>query len=196
MKIIYFATSNKVKIIYAQKALSGIGVKVKQIKMDFNESRSYIPPAIAMEKAKEAYNILKAPVIVEDSGFFIKALGGFPMTHIHFALETLGIKHIVKAMSEEKNRQAFWLSTLAYVDHSQTKLFNYKEFGSIAKTLRPKKRRMMSDLWHIYIPTKDNPKKLALSEMSPSYAKKYEDKMYNQLNHFKKFSHWLIKVIK
>ncbi|MBI4592540.1 hypothetical protein HY733_03790 [Candidatus Uhrbacteria bacterium] len=78
-------------------------------------SRSEDPTDIALEKATQAYKKFRKPLLVEDSGFFIDALGGFPMTHVKFSLKTLGIEGILRAMRGTKNRNCEWHMTLAYV---------------------------------------------------------------------------------
>ena len=95
MQTIYFATSNTGKVENARRALKNFGFKVQQIKIELAESQAEDPAEIALEKARQAYTKIKKPVIVEDSGFFISALGDFPMTHIKFSLKTLGIKNIL-----------------------------------------------------------------------------------------------------
>ena len=90
-KTIYFVTTNKEKIKQASKSLSRFNIELKDVNLEMPESRAEDSKEIAIEKAKIAFDKLKKPVIVEDSGFYIKSLGGFPMTHIKFSLKTLGI---------------------------------------------------------------------------------------------------------
>lgn len=92
-------------------------------------------------------------MIVEDSGFFIEALGGFPMTHIKFSLQTIGVKNILKALIGERNRKAYWKMVVAYVSgKNKFKKFTFLEKGELAHELKPIRRIMMSDYWRIYIP--------------------------------------------
>lgn len=153
MKTIYFATSNAAKVANAQAALKPFGITVKQADVDLIESRAEDPAEIALEKARQAYKKFKKPILVEDSGFFIEALGGFPMTHIKFSLKTLGIEGILRAMRGTKNRKCEWRMTLAYVyGTGKHKSFTFVEKGVIAEKPRPVKRPMMSDYWRLYVP--------------------------------------------
>ena len=135
---VYFATSNTSKVANAQAALAPFGIAVEQIAIDLVESRSEDPAVIALEKARQAYAKLRRPVIVEDSGFFIRALGDFPKTHIRLSLNTLGVANILKMLKGVKDRHAEWRMTLAYVSGPhQFKTFTYVERGEIAKSRRP-----------------------------------------------------------
>ena len=164
---IYFATSNEGKVRNAQAALKKFGITVKQIQMDLVESRAEDPAEIAREKAEQAFRELKKPVMVEDSGFFIDALDGFPMTHIKFSLKTLGIQNILKMLRGVTNRRAEWRMTVAYAyGPKKSKSFTFIEKGELAKSPRPIKRIMMSDYWRIYIPKMISSNHLALCEMT------------------------------
>jgi XTP/dITP diphosphohydrolase len=172
---IYFATSNAGKVANAQAALRPFGITVKQTDVDLVESRSEDPAVIALEKATQAYKKFRKPLLVEDSGFFIEALGGFPMTHIKFSLKTIGIEGILRAMPTSpagrrgaKNRNCEWRMTLAYVyGPGKHKTFTFVEKGVIAERPRPIKRPMMSAYWRLYVPKMHNAKNAkALSDMS------------------------------
>lgn len=190
---IYFVTTNKGKVIHAKKALKPFGFEVKQVEIELVESRSEDPKMIALEKAKQAYYILKKPVIVEDSGFFIHALNGFPMTHIKFSLKTLGVENILKMMKGVKDRRAEWRMTLAFVDGKESfKTFQFIEKGILAKSLRPVKRKMMSDYWRVYIPTMIK-NDCALCEMEDEDLEKWQN-YFEQDNQFQKFGKWFTKL--
>lgn len=189
MKDIYFATSNEGKVRNAQEALRPFGIRVKQVAVDLVESRSEDPAGIALEKAKQAYRLLKKPVIVEDSGFFIQSLGGFPMTHIKFSLKTLGIKNILKMLKGVTDRRAEWRMTLAYVwGPGKYKTFTFVERGEIARSPRPVKRPMMSDYWRVYVP-KMIPNTKALCEMADADLTEWQN-YYKKNNQFMMFGRW------
>jgi XTP/dITP diphosphohydrolase len=193
MMQIIFVTSNKGKVKNAQEALIKYGLKVKQKNSDLTESRSEDPAEIALEKAKEAYAKFKHPVIVEDSGFFIEAIGGFPMTHIKFSLKTVGIKNVLKMLQGIKNRKAEWRMTLAYVwAKDKYKIFTFTEEGEIAESLRPIKREIMSDYWRIYIPKMLPKNNKALCELSDSDLLVWQE-YYKNNNQFKMFGDWFDK---
>ncbi len=192
--IVYFATSNKAKVASANQALASFGVEVHQISLDLIESRSEDSKDIALEKARQAFKQLKRPVIVEDSGFFIEALGGFPMTHVKFSLKTLGVGNILKMMRGVENRRVEWRMNLAYVSSPRDfKVFTFIEKGELSKTLRPIKREMMSDYWRLYVPKMISSNSLALCEMSDVRMNVWLN-YFAKNNHYVKFGRWLKKA--
>ncbi|MBP7134644.1 hypothetical protein KBA73_05500 [Patescibacteria group bacterium] len=193
-KLVYFATSNKEKVANAAIALKPYGIQVKQLKIELVESRAQDPADIALEKAKQAYKAYKHPVLVEDSGFFIRALGGFPSTHIKFSLSTLGVDNIIKMLKGVKDRHCEWRMTLAFVKSAtHCRTFTCVEPGKIATAPREVKRKMMSDYWRIYIPSMEHKKNtLALSEMSEADLRAWQE-YYNTHNQFQMFGAWYSK---
>ncbi len=71
---------------------------------------------VSRAKALQAFATLQRPLIVEDSGFVIDALKGFPGPFSKYVLETIGIQGILKLMEGEKNRKCGWVGTATYVD--------------------------------------------------------------------------------
>lgn len=187
---INFVTSNNFKVKQAQEAMKEFEITVRQVELDLPESRSFIPEEIAKEKAVYAYNILREPLMVEDGGLFIEALGGFPMTYVRFCMQTIGIENVLKMLKDEKNRKAAWKMAVAYVDDKSIKTFIYNNEGQIATEVRPVNRKIKSDFWKIFIPNESNPNQLASSEMADEYADKWDD-YFRKYNHFKDLGEWL-----
>ncbi|HLD81834.1 MAG TPA: non-canonical purine NTP pyrophosphatase [Patescibacteria group bacterium] len=190
--IVFFATSNTMKVEDAKDALKHYGIHVRQLRTELSESRSEDPAKIALEKAKQAYAKFKKPVIVEDSGFFIHALSGFPMTHIRFSLSTLGVKNILKMLSGAKNRNAEWRMSLVYVyGKNKHRTFTFVEKGVIADSIRPVRRKIKSDYWRIYIPKMIKNDK-TLSQMIDKDLRIWEE-YYRTNNQFQMFGKWYQK---
>ena len=88
---VLFASSNTHKYEEAEKILAEFGIKLEFFKTDLLEIQSYGQLSeIAEQKALDAYSKCKEPVIVEDSGLFIKDLRGFPGPFSSYAFQTLG----------------------------------------------------------------------------------------------------------
>ena len=88
---VLFASGNKNKYEEAEKILAEFGIKLKFFKTNLLEIQSYgWLDEIAEQKALDAYSKCKEPVIVEDSGLFIKDLRGFPGPFSSYAFQTLG----------------------------------------------------------------------------------------------------------
>lgn len=191
---ISFVTSNPSKVKHAQLSLAPFGIDVEQLDIDLIESRAENQEDIALEKARQAFLAFGKPLIVEDSGFFIDALNGFPKTHIKFSLKTLGIENVLKMLEGVENRRCSWRMTLAYVSGEHDfKTFTFVEPGEIALSVRPVAREiLMSNYWRIYIPKVIADNSLALSEMPEKDFQATLD-YFAKNNHFQQLGQWLAK---
>lgn len=127
MKTIIFATGNQTKILHARESVKGLGIEIVGKKLDLIEPREDNPKKVVLEKAVQALAQVKGPIMVEDSGIFIRALGGFPKTFVHFAEETIGIANILKMMEGVKDRYVEFRQSLAYYEPGMTEpiVFSY-----------------------------------------------------------------------
>jgi non-canonical purine NTP pyrophosphatase (RdgB/HAM1 family) len=87
MKLI-FVTGSEKKLKEVKKILSDIELVNKNLEIP--EIQSFDLKEIAKDKAKKAYEILKEPVLVEDTAFYIEALNGLPGPFIKYFEEMLG----------------------------------------------------------------------------------------------------------
>ena len=85
MEPLYFITGNRMKAREAKLILPKFGIEVEQKKLDVLEIQDKDAGHIARRKAEDAFRVLKHPLIVEDTGLYIKAMNGYPGTFIkHF----------------------------------------------------------------------------------------------------------------
>lgn len=151
MKEIIFVTSNKGKIASAQKELENI--VVLPYNAELIEPRGDDIKEIAKEKVLQAYDLVKRPCIALDSGFFIKALNGFPRAYVNHALDTIGLNGILKLMEDQDDRYCEFRECVAYYDGMSMKFFESKCFGTLSTSIQgTDKINKWSILWHIYIP--------------------------------------------
>ena len=147
---LYFVTGNPGKLLEAQRALGRFGVEVRGAKADFDEPRSDDLAQIARAKVRQA---VPAPFFVQDAGFFIDALRGFPGTNVNFVLRTIGIEGIAKLMAGEQDRRCRFRQCVAYWDGEEIRLFSSETAGSVAQALRGGDRpEQKSPLWRLFIP--------------------------------------------
>ncbi len=123
----FFITHRVEKVGETQKALDRFlsGVRV-QMNRDYKkiEIRSDDPTKIAEHAAYEVLNQgCTTPFIIDDSGLFIQALSGFPGSYSAWALKKLGLKRILKLMEGEAQRDAYFMTALAFG------LPDYKDLG-------------------------------------------------------------------
>ncbi len=192
MRKISFVTSNKGKVESLQNRLPN-DIKVVQANIEIPELQGDNVEDVVREKARAAYQILKKPVVVQDSAFHIDALGGFPGLYIKYINKTIGPEGILKLLEGVTNRSCFFRMGVGYADQNgKIYIFmnNPIKKGLIANEIaKVNSKKAWSDLWKIYIPN-DSKKPLALMSASEiDYKEKSEDKT----SEFAHFASWLIK---
>ena len=87
---ILFASSNEHKYEEAEKILAEFGIKLGFFQTELVEIQDDSLSKIALQKALNAYEKCKKPVIIEDDGLFIDSLSGFPGPYSSFIFDTIG----------------------------------------------------------------------------------------------------------
>ncbi|MDQ2050686.1 XTP/dITP diphosphatase [Natronolimnohabitans sp. A-GB9] len=129
---IRFVTSNEGKVREAREYLADIE-PVEQVQYDYTEIQSDSLEEIATHGARETFDALEDddPVIVDDTGLFVDALGGFPGPYSAYVEDTVGVDRLWRLASEEEDKRARFTTVLAYADETGTETFT----GSVAGTL-------------------------------------------------------------
>jgi XTP/dITP diphosphohydrolase len=104
-------------------AYFGGRVEVSHVALEVPEHRSDDVAEIAQKKAGYAYQELKTPLIVDDTGFFIDALNGFPGPYAAFVQSAIGNAGILKLMEGVPDRSAQFTTAIAYADGSAIQTF-------------------------------------------------------------------------
>lgn len=130
-----FITGNKDK---AEQLSRHIGYKVLNKKIDLTEIQSLDGKEIVTHKVKEAYKILKSPVIVEDSILQFNALGRLPGPYIKWFESELKNEGMCKLLNGYKDRSAIAVVNFAYYDGKMLKIFSATTKGEIAKSPKGK----------------------------------------------------------
>jgi non-canonical purine NTP pyrophosphatase (RdgB/HAM1 family) len=128
MTNITFITGNQNKADYLEKYL---GFPVNHQKVDLDEIQSLDLKEIVDHKVRQAYDVVKAPVLVEDVSLEFNALGRFPGTFIKFLVDEVPFDTICR-MLDGLNRDATARCVFGYYDGVEVKLFEGSLSGMIA----------------------------------------------------------------
>ncbi len=129
---IAYVSNNPHKARESSSILRELGIEVEVVQVDIPEIQSDDVVEIAKFRAREAYRLLKRPVIVEDAGLFIDALNGFPGPYSSYAFKTIGINGILKLMRGEKRRTATFKSVVVFHDGRRMRAFLGQVRGRIS----------------------------------------------------------------
>ncbi len=116
MRKIVFVTGNKGKFREVKDILATRGVEVIQNTDGYPELQEDDLEPIAAYGAKWAADKLRMPVMVDDSGLFIKVLMGFPGPYSAFVEKKLGNQRVLKIMEDETHRTAMFKSVIGYCE--------------------------------------------------------------------------------
>ncbi|MFW5938384.1 MAG: RdgB/HAM1 family non-canonical purine NTP pyrophosphatase [Halanaeroarchaeum sp.] len=127
-----FATTNEGKLEEARSHLAGL-TDVEQFDYDYLEIQSDDLAAIAERGARESFDALAGddPVIVDDTGLFIRALDGFPGPYAAYVQQTLGVDRVWEVASDLEDKRAAFRCVVAYADDEGVETFE----GSVQGTL-------------------------------------------------------------
>jgi non-canonical purine NTP pyrophosphatase (RdgB/HAM1 family) len=131
---IYFITGNQEKADYLVKFL---GVDLKRKNIDLDEIQSMSLQKIVQHKVREAYESVKAPVLVEDVALEFEALSGLPGPFIKFFIDNMKLQDVCDLLGDKK-RTATAKCVFGYFDGEDEKYFIGELVGEIAK--KPKGR--------------------------------------------------------
>jgi XTP/dITP diphosphohydrolase len=173
---VLFASSNTNKYEEAKKILAEFDIELDFFQTDLVEIQDDSLAKIAVQKALNAYDKCKKPVIVEDDGLFIESLSGFPGPYSSYIFNTIGNNGILKLMGD--NRDAQFVAIIAFCDSSnEPTLFESRVAGTISKNIQ-------DGGWGydpIFIPEKQNKTYAELTN---------KNKLSHRYESLKKFASW------
>lgn len=112
-------TSNKNKAQEVAAFFAGVA-EVHHTFLEIPEFRDNDVGVIAKDKARYAWNVLRCPLIVDDTGLFVAALNGFPGPYAAYVLHTIGMEGILRLLEGVKDRSAYFETAIAYADEVGT----------------------------------------------------------------------------
>lgn len=150
-KTIYFITSNQRKFTSLQKLLQPLDIDLQRLDYDFNEGRGLDIQTIARSKLAQAKKAFPGKrLIVDDRGFFIPALKGFPGPFVKLLLDSFSYPGIIKLMQGETDRRAIFSFAVGYFDGEKDHIFVADEEGFIIDEPRGDNLHGWTELLYIY----------------------------------------------
>ncbi len=135
MKIddLVFVTSNEGK---RREAEAVLGFALRHQGLDLVEPQSLDLHTIVRSKAAAGFELIKAPVLVEDTGLELLGLGGFPGPLIRWLLASVGASGICRIAHAFGDPRAVARCVACATDGSQTILGEGAVSGTIAREPR------------------------------------------------------------
>ncbi len=128
-----FVTSNEGK---RREAEAVLGFSIRHRPLDLVEPQSLDLHEVVRSKAAAAFEFIKAPVLVEDTGLELLGLGGFPGPLIRWLLKSVGASGICRVADAFGDPRAVARCVACATDGSRTVVGEGAVFGTIAREPR------------------------------------------------------------
>jgi XTP/dITP diphosphohydrolase len=168
--MIRLVTSNPLKALEISQALKPYGIGLKPEAIEIDEIQSLSIEAVVRHKVEQAYNLIKAPVLVDDTGIFFTGYKQFPGVLSRYVAMSLGFKGLFKLI--KSGQHAYFCSYIAFKASARAKPVVFRGVcrGRLVRTIRgPRKITMPYD--NISIPTGDS---RTFAEMGVTDKQKYD----------------------
>jgi non-canonical purine NTP pyrophosphatase (RdgB/HAM1 family) len=133
MQDFVFITGNQHKADYLIKWL---GLPVHHQRLELNELQSLDLHEVVEHKARQAFLVVKKPVLVEDVALNFTAMGRLPGTLIKLFLEEIGTEGLCRLADGLTHRRAEALIEYALFDGHKIHFFSGRTAGSISEKPR------------------------------------------------------------
>ena len=133
MRTFIFISGNQHK---ADQLAQWIGVPVEHRKVDLDEIQSLDSRSIVEHKARQAFAIVRQPVLVEDVALTIHALGKLPGPFIKWFIEEIGTEGVCRLAANFDDKSATASILYGYYDGKTFAYFPGERRGAIALEAR------------------------------------------------------------
>ena len=129
-----FISGNQNKIDYLSKSL---GFELDHQKIDLDEIQSADPKVVIEHKVRQAYDLIKKPVLVEDTSLSFNALNGLPGPFVKFFVDAeSGLENMCRMLDGFEDRSAYGSVIYGYYDGQNLHFFEGRLDGTIAQAPR------------------------------------------------------------
>ncbi len=111
--MLHYVTTNEGKV---REAEAYLGDTVAAFEYDYPEIQADSLERVAAHGARDAYEHVGEPVIVDDAGLYIEAFDGFPGPYSSYVENTLGIERVGRLARREDATRAKFRCVIAYCD--------------------------------------------------------------------------------
>jgi inosine triphosphate pyrophosphatase len=129
MANVTFITGNQNKADIFAKYM---GADIEHQKIELDEIQSLSLREVTEHKLKQAYSILKSPVLVEDTGCSYDAFGNFPGPFVKWFVQELGVEGLCR-LADGRDRGCVVEICYGYYDGKIMEFFEGGVHGTITK---------------------------------------------------------------
>ena len=123
-----FVSSNPGKV---REVEAIVGAPIAQLDLDLPEIQALDVTEVARHKARTAFEQVGRPVLIEDTGLYIDALGGLPGAFVRWFLATVGPAGICAMLPADAPRTAHARTVVALCAGEEVEVFRGETPGEI-----------------------------------------------------------------
>ena len=121
----------------AEEIQTILGLPVKAVKLDLPELQAMEVRDVVVAKAKAAFAIIQSPVLVDDTGLHVDALGGLPGALAAWFLKAVGAEGILRMVGSGGDRRARFVTCIGYcTGPEQVEVFVGDVQGTLAERVQ------------------------------------------------------------
>ncbi len=186
MATIHFVSGNRGKARVFEDCVAAAGFTAEHVELSLVEPQADTVEAVALAKAQQAFARLRAPLVVEDSGFCVDALSGFPGPYTKYVLETIGVAGLLRLAAPLSSRSCRFVAALVHVDGDGAMHTFLDDRGTGVLALEADDTPCpgaWSALWSVFIPAGTTRPMVALSsaERDALWTRWHSHSVYAQL---------------
>jgi XTP/dITP diphosphohydrolase len=150
---LYFVTGNPVKFEEVSTFFAKYAphITIKQFNVDLAEIQTLDQTAIALDKARQAWNLLKKPILVDDTCIYFEPYKDFPGTMTKFVYKSLGLEGLFKLMETGDRMNIRIVLAFMYGDNTYS-IIEATTHGIFDKTHRLDLHRAEAPFDTVFIP--------------------------------------------
>jgi non-canonical purine NTP pyrophosphatase (RdgB/HAM1 family) len=141
-------TGNSDKFKDFEQVLDELGVEIVVKKLELLEIQSLQMEEVMLYKAKQAFEIMEKPCLVDDTCIVFNAYSGFPGVMTKYVLKTIGKKGIQKLLDGE-SKEAEMHCYMGYWDGRELKMVVGKSKGLMDMDKAVKNVKMPLNDWFV-----------------------------------------------
>ena len=141
---IFFATGNAGKIEEMTPLFDDRDLELIQVQADVPEIDAMDVEEVARQKVKDSFEraveneeISEEDVlIVEDTGFYVEGLNGFPGAEAAFFAGTAGAEKLLNLLEYGEDRSAYFKTSIAFIQDGEINVFSGEMHGEVPEEKR------------------------------------------------------------
>lgn len=130
--MIYFNTTNDGKYREVASLLHAHGIKIDRERLPVPEIQADTAEEVVRYSLDVLRGLTAKDVLVDDSGFYVEQLGGFPGVYSAYVFRTIGIRGILRLMEDQTDRRARFETVMGLHVGNDVHVFKGECRGTVA----------------------------------------------------------------